>query len=58
MRHPIMSAVALLLSGVMLAGCTELAAGVAGGVAGSELEEDDGRFDPGENTELGEEIYD
>lgn len=49
---------ALLLAGTMLSGCALMAGGVAGGVAGSEIEEDDGRFDPGENTEAGEEIYD
>ena len=49
---------ALMLASTMLSGCALVAGGVAGGVAGSELEEDDGKFDPGENTELGKEIYD
>jgi len=48
---------ALLLAGSILAGCTLVAGGVAGGVAGSEIEEDDEEFDPLENTEAGEEIY-
>lgn len=48
---------ALLLSSMMVSGCALLAGGVAGGVAGSEIEEDDGRFDPLENTEPFEEIY-
>lgn len=58
MTRPGMTVPALLLAGVMLSGCTLVAGGVAGGVAASELEEDDGRFDPLENTEVGEEVYD
>jgi hypothetical protein len=52
--------IALLLTGLVLAnsGCALLAAGAAGGVAADEISEDDGRFDPLENTELGEEVYD
>ena len=53
-----MSLFALLLCGVALSGCALVAGGVAGGVAGSEIAEDDGRFDPFENTEVGREIYD
>ena len=48
---------ALVVSGFALSGCALVAGGVAGGVAGSEIEEDDGEFDPLENTEVGEEIY-
>lgn len=48
---------ALLLAALMLSGCGVVAGGVAGGVAGSEIEEDDDRFDPLEETELGEEVY-
>ncbi len=48
---------ALLLSSFALSGCALVAGGVAGGVAGSEIEEEDGEFDPLENTEAGEEIY-
>lgn len=48
---------ALMMLAGAPAGCT-LAVGAAGGaVAGSELEEDDGEFDPLEDTEVGEEIY-
>ena len=51
---------ALLLAGLVMAtsGCALLAGGVAGGVAADEIQEDDGRFDPLEDTELGEEVYD
>ena len=51
--------IALLLAGVVLAnsGCALLAAGAAGGVAADEINEGDGKFDPLENTELGEEVY-
>ena len=47
---------AMLLAGLMLSGCGLVAAGTAGGVAGSELSEDDGQFDPLENTEVGQEV--
>ncbi len=50
-------AVVLALPVATLAGCAAVLGGVAGGVAGSEIEEDDGRFDPLENTDVGEEIY-
>ena len=50
---------ALLLTGMVLAnsGCALLAAGAAGGVAADEIGEGDGRFDPLENTDVGEEVY-
>lgn len=51
-----MSLLALLLGGMALSGCGLVAAGAAGGVAGSELSEDDGEFDPLENTEVGQEV--
>ena len=38
-------------------GCALTAGATAGAIAGSELEEEDDQFDPGENTEIGEEIY-
>ena len=57
MKTLTMPILALLLSGFMLSGCGLLVGGVAGGVAGSEIEEDDGKFDPLENTEAGEEVY-
>lgn len=49
--------VAFLATGA-LSGCGAILAGTAGGVAGSELAEDDGEFDPGENTEAAEAIED
>ena len=51
---------ALLLTGMVLAnsGCALLAAGAAGGVAADEISEDDGDFDPLENTEVGREVDD
>ena len=50
--------IALLLTGFVMAnsGCALLAAGVAGGVAADEIMEDDGDFDPLENTEVGQEV--
>ena len=56
-HHPITSLLALLLAGTMLSGCTLLAGGVAGGVTATELEEEDDQFDPLEETEVGEEVY-
>lgn len=49
---------ALLLAGLAVSGCAAVAAGAAGAVAADEITEDDGRFDPLENTDLGEEVYD
>ena len=57
MRQAPTTILSLLLVASLAGGCTALVAGTAGGVAGSELEEDDGRIDPLENTELGEEVY-
>ena len=50
------SMLALLLGGSLLSGCALVAAGTAGGVAGSELSEDDNDFDPLENTEVGQTV--
>jgi hypothetical protein len=54
-----LNVLALLLTALVMAnsGCALLAAGAAGGVAADEIGEDDGRFDPLENTEVGEEVY-
>lgn len=50
---------ALLLSALVLSGCAAIAAGTAGAVVADEvLNEDDGRFDPLENTAVGREVYD
>ena len=58
MRHqPITTLLALLMSGMLLSGCTLLAGGVAGGVTATELEEEDDQIDPLEQTEIGEEVY-
>ena len=58
MKFASLNLIALLLSGLVVSGCAAVAAGTAGGVAADELTEDDGRFDPLENTDLGESIYD
>jgi hypothetical protein len=52
--------IALLLAGLVMAnsGCALLAAGAAGGVVADEMSEDDGDFDPLENTEVGQEVDD
>lgn len=46
---------ALLLCAGLLTGCGAVAAGTAGGVAATELEEEDETFDPLEETEVYEE---
>jgi hypothetical protein len=38
-------------------GCALTAGATAGAVAGSEIAEEDDEFDPLENTEIGEEVY-
>jgi hypothetical protein len=58
MNRFVLNLIALLLSGLVISGCAAVAAGTAGGVAADELTEEDGQFDPLENTDLGEEIYD
>jgi hypothetical protein len=50
------SVLSLLLGGSLLFGCALVAAGTAGGVAGSELSENDNNFDPLENTEVGQAV--
>lgn len=50
--------IALLLSGLVLSGCGAIAAGTAGAIAADEITENDGRFDPLENTAVGREVYD
>ena len=51
--------IALGLVGLVLANgaCGVIAASVAGGVVAGEIGEDDGRFDPLENTDAGKEVY-
>ena len=49
---------AALLATLILSGCAAVAAGIAGGLIVDEgINENDGEFDPLENTELGREIY-
>ena len=51
--------IALLLSGLVLSGCGAVAAGTAGALIADEgIAEDDGSFDPLENTVVGDEVYD
>jgi hypothetical protein len=57
MTTTVKTPLALLLAALMLSSCGVVAGGVAGGVAGSEIEEGDGQFDPLENTDVGEEVY-
>lgn len=49
---------ALLLAAASLSGCAAVLFGTAGGIAGSEIAEDDGVFDPFERTEAAEAIRD
>jgi hypothetical protein len=51
-----LSILAAMLACLSVSGCGLVAAGAAGGVAGSELSEDDDDFDPLENTEVGQEV--
>jgi hypothetical protein len=55
-RVTILCLVALLP--MAASGCVLAVGATAGAIAGSELEERDGRFDPFENTEIGRAIYD
>lgn len=49
---------AAILSSVLLAGCTAVAAGTAGGLIVDEgINENDGEFDPLENTAIGKKVY-
>lgn len=48
----------LLMSALVLSGCAAVAAGTAGALIADEaIVENDGRFDPFENTEFGREVY-
>lgn len=50
---------ATLLLAFALSGCALAAGGLAGGLIVDEgINENDGEFDPGENTEVGKKIYD
>jgi hypothetical protein len=55
-----LNVIALMLLGLLMAnsGCALLAGGVAGGVIADEMSEDDGDFDPLENTKVGQEVHD
>jgi hypothetical protein len=48
----------MLLAAGLLSGCGALVAGTAGGIAGSEIAEDDDNFDPLEETAVGEPLED
>lgn len=51
--------VLVLLGALLVSGCAAVAAGTAGALIADEgIVEEDGRFDPLENTALGREIYD
>ncbi len=59
MRNLLTSAAAMLLAGFMLSGCGAVLAGTAGALVVDEgINENDGEFDPFENTEAGRQIYD
>ena len=54
-RKPLIAA---LLASALLSGCTAIAAGTAGGLIVDEgIAENDGKFDPLENTEVGKTLY-
>ncbi|MEO0819601.1 MAG: hypothetical protein AAF074_04150 [Pseudomonadota bacterium] len=60
-RHRLAAACALLLGLGLLQGCAlavVAAAGAAGGIAATELEENDGKFDPLERTRAGQALSD
>jgi hypothetical protein len=49
---------AMILACTALSGCGAVVAGTAGGLIVDEgINENDGTFDPGENTEIGREVY-
>lgn len=59
MTNPLLRTLAVLgLIGGTLSGCALVAGGVAGGVTATEIEENDGEFDPLENTEAAEAVDD
>ena len=58
MHRLLKPAVGLLLAGFLLSGCALALGGLAGGIIVDEgINENDGKFDPGENTEVGRSIY-
>lgn len=58
MRNLLRPTAAMLLAGFMLSGCAAVLAGTAGGLIVDEgINENDGEFDPFENTEAGRQIY-
>jgi len=58
MRDLLKPAVGLILAACLLSGCALALGGAAGGLIVDEgINENDGRFDPLENTELGRPIY-
>ncbi|MEO1315976.1 MAG: hypothetical protein AAFW01_05210 [Pseudomonadota bacterium] len=46
----------LLGAAATLSGCAVVALSAAGGVAATEIEENDGKFDPLENTKAGQKL--
>ncbi|MEL6482253.1 MAG: hypothetical protein AAFU72_08140 [Pseudomonadota bacterium] len=48
----------LLAAPMLLSGCAAVLFGTAGGVAATEIEEGDGKFDPLENTKAGRALDD
>lgn len=53
-----LNAFLLLLGALAVSGCAAVAAGTAGALIADEaIVEDDGQFDPFENTAVGREIY-
>lgn len=58
MKRPIVPVLALVLSSILLSGCGAVLAGTAGGLIVDEgINENDGKFDPLENTAAGKKIY-
>ncbi|MBK0399354.1 hypothetical protein H0I76_09145 [Limibaculum sp. M0105] len=58
-NRPGLAPIAALLGCMLLGACAAVAAGTAGGLIVDEgINENDGTFDPGENTEAGRKIYD
>jgi hypothetical protein len=58
MRNLLKPALALVLASFVLSGCALVLGGTAGALIVDEgINENDGKFDPGENTALGKKIY-
>ena len=56
--HRLRAACLVVVLATALSGCALALGGVAGGLIVDEgINENDGRFDPGENTGLGKKIY-